>query len=183
MIPRQYRGAIRTAYFLRIPNVGDRINTSVITGLTGADTQFVNRLDQPHLMAIGSILAGATPLSRIWGSGVMHPDLGVGGADGANVHALRGQLSYSTLQASGTTLADVPLGDPGYLAPSLMGVARTSAPRFRVGLVCHYVDRTNPILQRMMKEDGVADLNVHDAPETFLRRMAECETVISTSLH
>ena len=49
----------------------------------------------------------------------MHPDLGVGNAAPANVHALRGRLSHSALRNGGIPVGDVPLGDPGYLAPRL----------------------------------------------------------------
>lgn len=87
------------------------------------------------------------------------------------------------MRSAGVAVGDVPLGDPGYLAPSLLGVVRADSPKFRVGVVPHYVDRCNPLIQRILEEDGVQDLNVHDSPQTFLERMAECEAVISTSLH
>jgi hypothetical protein len=174
---------IRTAYFLRIPNVGDRVTPSIVRALTGrAARHFSGRL-QPHLIAAGSVMAGATRLSHIWGTGVMHPDLGVGNAPHANVHALRGSLSHSALRSGGIPVRDVPLGDPGYLAPRLLGIERSSTPAFRVGLAFHYVDRSHPVCRRMMQEAGVADLNVCDPPDVFLGRMAECDVVISSSLH
>ena len=175
--------AIRAAYFIRIPNVGDRVNPSIITALTGRPVSRFAGQHEPHLLAVGSVMASATPLSQVWGTGVMHPDLGIGTVPAANVHALRGRLSHTAMRQDGVLVGDVPLGDPGYLAPSLLGIKRAATPKFRVGLVCHYVDRLHPVLRRMMKEEGVADLNVHDAPDVFLRRMAECETVISSSLH
>ena len=76
--------AIRTAYFLRIPNVGDRINPSIVRALTGRAARHFSGQHQPHLTAAGSVMAGATGLSHIWGTGVMHPDLGVGNAAPAN---------------------------------------------------------------------------------------------------
>lgn len=180
---RSESGGIRISYFLRIPNVGDLINPSLITALTGEHTCHVRQLEEPHLLAIGSIMAGAAPSSQVWGSGVMHPDMGIGGAVKANIHALRGALSYAALRRGGIALNDIALGDPGFLAPALMGVVRRPAPRFRLGIVCHYVDRQNPILQSMVAQDSVADLNVHEPPEVFLGRMADCEAVASTSLH
>ena len=128
-------------------------------------------------------MASATALSQVWGTGVMHPDLGIGTVPATNVHALRGRLSHSAMRQAGTMVGDVPLGDPGYLAPGLLGIKRSVSPKFRVGLACHYVDRFHPVLRRMMQEPGVVDLNVHESPEVFLARMAECETVISSSLH
>lgn len=183
MSARWQERAIRTAYFLRIPNVGDRVNPSVVTALTGRAVSRFAGHDEPHLLAIGSVMASATPLSQVWGTGVMHPDLGIGSVPAANVHALRGPLSHTAMRNGGVMVGDVPFGDPGYLAPSLMGIKRAVTPKYRVGLVCHYVDRLNPGFRRMMKESGVTDLNVLELPEVFLARMAECETVISSSLH
>jgi len=128
-------------------------------------------------------MASATAYSQVWGTGVMHPDLGIGTVPAGNVHALRGHLSHSAMRQGGVMVGDVPLGDPGYLAPRLLGIQRAAKPKFRVGLACHYVDRHNPVLRRMLTESGVADLNVHEAPEVFLSRMADCETVVSSSLH
>ncbi|HEV8397066.1 MAG TPA: polysaccharide pyruvyl transferase family protein [Vicinamibacterales bacterium] len=138
---------------------------------------------QPHLVAIGSVMSTTTALSQVWGTGVMHPDFGTGGALAQNIHALRGRLTHEVMRQGGVMVGDVPLGDPGYLAPSLLGIAQAVTPTFRVGLVCHYTDRHHPVLRRMMQEAGVVDLDVHAPPEVFLRRMAECETVISSSLH
>ena len=70
--------AIRAAYFVRVPNVGDRINPSVVTAITGRATSRVASQNEPHLLAIGSVMATATARSQVWGTGVMHPDLGIG---------------------------------------------------------------------------------------------------------
>ncbi len=178
----QYR-AIRTAYFIRIPNVGDAVNPSLVNAITGQAVCHIGGQGGPHLLAIGSLMAGATPSSQVWGTGVMHPDLGIGDVPVSNIHALRGELSRTAMRQSGVLVGDVPLGDPGYLAPRLLGFERSVVPKSRVGLVPHYVDRRHPIVQSLLKQPGVVDLNVHEPPEVFLSRMAECETVVSTSLH
>ena len=98
---RREGGGIRISYFLRAPNVGDLINPSLIRALTGEHTCHIRQLEEPHLLAIGSIMARAVPLSQVWGSGVMHPDMGIGGAVKANIHALRGALSYAALRRGG----------------------------------------------------------------------------------
>ena len=128
-------------------------------------------------------MAKTTVFSQVWGTGVVHPDYGIGTVPASQIYALRGRLSHSAMRRGGIMVGDVPLGDPAYLAPRLLGVKKTATPKFRVGLVSHYVDRSNPLILRMMKESGVADLNVHDPAEIFLANMAQCETVISSSLH
>ena len=124
--------AIRVAYFLRIPNVGDRINPSIVTAVTGRAVKCFAGQHEPHPLAIGSVMASATALSQVWGTGVMHPDLGIGTVPATNVHALRGRLSHSAMRQAGTMVGDVPLGDPGYLAPGLLGIKRSVSPKFRV---------------------------------------------------
>jgi hypothetical protein len=183
MSSRWQERAIRVAYFIRVHNVGDTVNPSVITAITGSPVIHISNQHEPHLVAIGSMMAKTAASSHVWGTGVVHPDYGIGAVPSSQVHALRGRLSHSVMRRGGTPVGDVPLGDPAYLAPSLLGIKKNATKKFRVGLVPHYVDRSNPIILRMMREPGVADLNVHDPPEVFLARMAQCEVVVSSSLH
>jgi pyruvyltransferase len=177
------RRPIPVNYFIRIPNVGDRVNPLLVQSVSGRWVRHSASPSLSHLLAIGSMMAVANPMSHVWGTGVMHPDIGIGTAAAEHIYALRGKLSHSALRQGGVSVGDVPLGDPGYLAPAMLGISRAPMPQYKVGLVCHYVDRCNPTLRAMMEEDGVADLNVHDLPEVFLSRMAQCDTVISSSLH
>ncbi len=180
----QAQTAIGLHYFLRIPNVGDLINPSVVAAVSGCPTAWTANRARPHLLAIGSVMASATAASLIWGSGVMHASAkAVGGALPGNVFAVRGQLSRQALRAAGMAVGDVPLGDPGYLAPTLLGVMRQPVPRHKVGVVAHYVDRQNPLFRRLLAAPGVADLNVHDDPRRFIEQMADCAAVLSSSLH
>jgi hypothetical protein len=175
-------GAIRTHYYLRIPNVGDAINPDLITAMSGRPTVWTGDFSEPHLLATGSILGFATPSSLVWGAGVLHARTNVDNVEGANIAALRGPLSAEVVRASGITLRDIPLGDPGILAPDLLGVRRSADPEHELGIVPHYVDRDNPSLNRLGAV-GAHMLNVHDEPITFLQQMAKCAAIASTSLH
>ena len=175
--------ALRTNYFVRIPNIGDRVSPAVVSAMAGRPATHYAGGSEPHLVAIGSVMANTTSQSHVWGTGVMHPDMGIGAVRAAHVHALRGQLSHDALRRGGVDVGEVAFGDPGFLAPALLGIRRAAVPSFRVGLVCHYVDRWHPVMRRLMQMDGVVDLDVHAAPEEFLRRMAQCDTVVSSSLH
>jgi len=173
---------LRLNYFIRIPNVGDRINPELITAITGLHT-IHSKGETGHLLAIGSILGLATPESHVWGTGVIHPDIGSGAVRPERVYALRGQLSLAAMRSAGLAVRDVPLGDPGYLAPRLLGVRKAARPAFRLGIVPHYVDSLNQHIVRIGREPDVRVLDVHDDPRKFLHDMADCETIISTSLH
>ena len=173
---------IRLHYFVRIPNIGDLINPTLVGAMTGEQTVRAGS-DIPHLLATGSMMAAATRHSRIWGTGVMHPDFGIGSPEASRLHAVRGKLSHAALRQAAIAIGDVPLGDPGFLAPTISGVERAPVPKYRLGVVPHYVDRANPLFRCLLSDPGVVDLDVHAAPDVFLRQMADCGAVISSSLH
>jgi hypothetical protein len=176
-------GSVRIRYFLRVPNVGDRVNPSIVTGLTGEPTRFECDDRLPHLLCIGSLMASAGPASLVWGTGVMHPDLGLGAPQSRNIFAVRGELSAAALRRAGLLAQDVPFGDPALLAPGLLGIAAAADPRFSLGVVAHYVDRSHRAVNRLLALPGVRDLDVRLEPAEFLAAMADCRAIASSSLH
>jgi len=62
-------GGIRMRYFLRLPNVGDRVSPFLVTTLTGEQTRFDRDTEKPHLLGVGSLMATACPASLVWGTG------------------------------------------------------------------------------------------------------------------
>ena len=173
---------LRLTYFIRIPNVGDLINPPLVTALAGVPTVH-SRGGGGHLLAIGSMMRSATPASHVWGTGVMHPDLGVGQAAADRIHARRGKRSFEALRGAGVAVRDIPFGDPGFLAPKLLGVRRSARPACRLGIVPHYTDREHPGFRKLGYRRGVRVLDVHWDPLRFLHEMADCEAVVSSSLH
>jgi hypothetical protein len=134
-------------------------------------------------MAVGSILSSATVHSHIWGTGLMHPSQGIGDAQAGSVHAVRGKLTYEALQAGGLNLPDLPLGDPAFLIKRTTLMPRASSKKYLLGLAPHYVDRADPRILALLREESTVDLNVHTDPAAFLETMAACEAVASSSLH
>lgn len=174
---------IQLRYFLRIPNVGDRVNPDLIEALTGCPAVYSKRTNEPHLLAVGSILGGATQNSCVWGAGYMFPSTGLGGLTESRIWALRGKETYQEVKKSIPGLRDMPLGDPGMLAPELLGIAASRFPKYELGLVPHYVDQRDPRVLSLGVQDGVTVLDVHQEPATFLRHMAQCRVIASSSLH
>ena len=173
---------VRLKYFLRIKNVGDRINPNILSLVFSYQSRYYGGDTEQHLVAIGSIISGTNALSHVWGTGLMYPQNGIGQATAQRIYALRGKLTYRAVEEGGLTLRDIPLGDPAYLISNTHFRYRR-AKKYRLGLVAHYVDRNDPRVTQLLAEDGVADLNVHEDPELFLVQMAECETIASSSLH
>lgn len=173
--------AVRMWYALRIRDCGDRIGPNIVSQLSGRPTVFTADSNVPRLFTAGSILAGADRNAVVWGSGLMDPDQEPGHLATSNIHALRGKLTQSRLRDIGVPLPDVPLGDPGYLAPRLM--AGTTEKTHRLGVIAHCADRQNPFVQALSWQDGVLDIDIRWTPEKLLQALSSCEAVVSSSLH
>jgi hypothetical protein len=174
---------LRIRYFLRISNVGDRVNPLIVNALCAKSTRFSVDVARPHLLAIGSLMASAEAASLVWGTGVMHPTMGLGNPRPENIYAIRGKLSAEVLQKEGILRRDIPLGDPGLLIHKIFDINLLNEPRYEVGLVPHYVDRTHPWVRRLLGASEVCDLNVHLDPLAFLKAMSKCRVIVSSSLH
>jgi hypothetical protein len=183
MVASTETAPLRVRYFLRIPNVGDRINPLVVGPVAGMPIRFTADTTTPHLLAVGSLMAGAQANSIVWGTGVMHPDMGFGQLKKGNVYAVRGRLSAEVLWRAGVAASDVALGDPGLLVPRILGVRASGPPAWHVGVVPHYVDRSNSYITRLMHMPEVCVLDVRQNPHDFLDKLSRCQTVVSSSLH
>ena len=87
------------SYFIRVRNVGDALNPLLVHKLFGIDARWSDR-KQPHVTAIGSLIS-VSPLSHLWGSGLMHEQAKVEEASASHIFALRGKLSHSQFVRSG----------------------------------------------------------------------------------
>jgi hypothetical protein len=173
---------VRVYYYLRDRNIGDLITAPLVGQVLRRNTLWTEDPSRPHLLAIGSILDRATRQSVVWGTGAMHPDVGVGDPEPANVLAVRGKLTYEACTRAGLRLNDIPLGDPGMLIRRLLPASRP-AIKHDLGIVPHYVDRSGPFVEHLRRQDGVAILDVQGPPETFMQTMMSCKAIASTSLH
>lgn len=172
------------------PNFGDDLSPILVSRLSGRKVVFA-RPAQADMAAIGSIanalckhawkrpfLLRRAPL-HVWGAGSIR-QAGLKPDPRLALHALRGPATRDALGAP----ADIPLGDPGLLAPLLLDGARP-APAFRIGLIPHVNDRQDPALLRFAERHpdvAIIDLADRDVPGV-IARIASCEAVISSSLH
>ncbi|WP_119300518.1 glycosyltransferase family protein [Dongia deserti] len=174
---------IALSYAIDIKNIGDLISPVAVQYATERPTVWRPPAAGEHLLAVGSILHWATPLSHVWGSG-LQPTLGIGELEGEHIWALRGKLTHSLLQPEVSGLRDVPLGDPAYLvARRLAPLMPARSPTHRLGLVPHVEDRNHPGIAHLRGQDGVLVLDVRDPAPKFFARMMECETIAGSSLH
>lgn len=169
-------------YFLRVKNLGDRISPLLVEKLLGVRTRWIRHVETPHLVAAGSLIEQCGPNSAIWGAGAMFSDRDLPNIRLKNILALRGKLTAQRISQKFGPLKDFPLGDPGFLAPSLCGISKGS-PEFELGVVPHYVDKQHPIIRSLMHDPTVAVLDIQTGHKEFFAQMAKCQAVVSTSLH
>ena len=174
--------SISLQYFTGVNNVGDRLNPYLIRELFGLPVHLEVRPDRRRLIAIGSFIEAANELSDVWGTGAIGATSTIPSLRSEMIHALRGKHTHKRLRENGLVLADMPLGEPGFLV-SLLRDYFDHRKQYRIGIAAHYVDRLHPWVQKLLADPGVVDLNVHRPVEEFLARLAECETVVSSSLH
>jgi hypothetical protein len=177
------KAALRVSYFTRVTNVGDRTAPEIVARITRRDTVWTDDGTSEHLLASGSIMAGATATSYVWGTGIMHPSLGLGDAQPGRVLAVRGKLTHSEFSKAGRQLGDIPLGDPGYLLCKTLALSRDPQPRYELGLIPHYVDWNHPFVEELGRQEGVTVLDVCGPEPTFFETLARCRAILSSSLH
>jgi len=178
------RERVPVVYFDRQLNVGDAITPYLVRRLTGKETYRVRSNAVMHLLGVGSILHLAGSRSLVWGSGVIDPRRlpGRETLEHARFLALRGRLTQQLLAANGADVSGAMLGDPALLMPLFYQPAR-SRRHYRIGLVPHYVDRDRPVVRYMAGLPGVKLIDVRQQPEPFIDAIAECEAIVSSSLH
>lgn len=134
--------------------------------------------------ALGRRLSGRSyPAAVIWTSGFLDPPAASQVPfRKLDVRALRGRRSREILeQRTGRKFA-VPLGDGGLLLDELLPERpdRTIA----VGLIPHYRELASPELEAVRRRlPGAEIISPLGDPIDILRRIAACESILSSSLH
>lgn len=168
----------------RLNNFGDALNPILIEALSGRkvvhSSRVVNLARKPVYCAIGSILHQVDRSNAVvWGSGFMdsgdtmkkHPK---------EVRAVRGPLTRGKLLELGVECPEV-YGDPALLCPILF--EPSTAKRYSLGFVPHYVDKESPLLDKFRTMSSVSMIDVAGGVEDVIRGITECEVIASSSLH
>ena len=96
---------------------------------------------------------------------------------------LRGHISHSTLEKiNNKTYKNVVYGDLGLLFPYLL--EKKMSKCYKLGIIPHKHDYNNSIINLLLDEfsDSVL-IDLKMPPLETLKKIAECETIISSSLH
>lgn len=191
-------------------NLGDAVNRIVfedVLGITVEDSDFYDA----DLFGIGSILAkafihdkpGSNKIRNWWrnrkkyvsvgkdnrplgvfGSGLIRDESGALKAyRELDFIALRGEKTRSVVEkVLNRDLSSVALGDPGLLMNRL--VRPIDKKKVKIGVVSHYVDKGNLLVQQLINEnEGAVEIDIIGDPVETLNRINECELILSSAMH
>lgn len=173
-------------YFKERPNFGDLLNIDLFN--------FFNKSTQNNkciMLAIGSLLDNflfnkkmkKTPVI-VYGTGFIKDktkkDIF---AYPLKVYACRGYNTLKRLkQADNVQVVDnVVVADPGILISKIFDT-KDIKKKYKLGIIPHYVDKDNALLNKIKVTNSVV-LDVCEAPKTLVKKIAECEYIISSAMH
>lgn len=186
---------------MTFPNMGDILNEMIIENLFGFKVKKHTPLTS-ELSAIGSGLGLFTLYGglrcqlkqRIYG--LLFPSVYIWGTGFINYKekdspfyrkkirfaAVRGQLSKKRVETIIGKKLDIPTGDAGILSSYL--IPTPSLKRHKVGIISHFREQDDPIWKELLNYyDNSIFIDVLQHPSIVIRQIAECEYVISSSLH
>jgi len=159
-------------------NFGDKI-TPMLLKHFGVPVEWAPP-EHAELIGVGSILEKAPHdfKGTIWTSGFMH-ESSQRKFSRARVLAVRGRLTLGRLE--GPSIAGVALGDGGLLCNELSPSVRK---KYKLGVIPHFVDIDDPFVKALAgssRDIRVIDICAEESE--VMRTAAECEQIISSSLH
>lgn len=188
-------------YYADINNMGDQLNVAIINKCFGYEVQNASCLNA-EMSGIGSCLGQYTygdsvkrnlkkfisgiiyPKAYIWGTGFLEYNKNKLEFYKRNINfcAVRGELSKKAIEDSINEKLNIPTADGGILASFLLD--NQPEKKFDVGIISHFREKDNKIfreLQEKFKNSVLID--VQDDPISVTQKIAECKTILSSSLH
>ncbi|MBO0481011.1 polysaccharide pyruvyl transferase family protein [Candidatus Enterococcus courvalinii] len=190
-------------YHAELPNMGDLLNvllmeeyfkfpmerktplTAELSGIGSGLGQFTVDKNNLPLAIVKQIFGKMYPTVHIWGTGFIEDkDWGPFYRKKMVFHALRGKLTKQKVEKILGHEVDIPLGDGGILAPYLVESGIEQQKRYRVGIIPHFKEQDHPIFQELINQFPDSKLiDLKEEPHQVIREIAQCEVVISSSLH
>ena len=185
---------VYTARFgYRAGNSGDECSRYVIQMiLPDREVLIESDPNRANLFAVGSVL-DKLPVDQpgrraVWGTGLIDENhrLHIPENDDVGFFALRGPLTARRVSGAWWGGApDLGYGDPGILASLIWPELMETPKRYTLGIVAHYVDMDADELCVLVRRhgEGVTVIDPCAPLRDVLRGIAECEAVLSSSLH
>jgi hypothetical protein len=136
--------------------------------------------EHAELIGVGSILEKVPENFKgmIWTTGFMHASSRRLFSQ-ARVLGVRGKLTLERIDCA--RRGDVLLGDAGLLCDELSPAA---CPKYKLGIIPHFVDVDDPFVKKLAaRSSDVRVIDICADTSEVMRGVAECEHIISSSLH
>lgn len=130
-------------------------------------------------LVVGSILHMADRDCIVWGSGFLSENH-IFKEMPKKVHAVRGPMSRNILLKLGVECPKI-YGDPALLYPIFY--KPNIKKRYKLGIVPHFKDLDNPLVNKYRNEDNVLIINVEENINKVVDDICSCELIASSSLH
>jgi len=165
-------------------NFGDELSKVIIEHLSEKKVvhtnSIINIARKPVHYVIGSILRKVRKSNAvIWGAGFIDSNDSIGSTP-KKVSAVRGPLTRKKLMAMGIECPEV-YGDPALLCPLLFTPKK--GKQYELGIIPHYVDRDDPMLERFRRIREVLIIDVTDEISSVIANINKCRIIASSSLH
>ncbi len=162
-------------------NFGDKLTKILLEHLTGCRIECVSMKEREmcDLIGVGSILAAFSARSTgiVWTTGFMFNENRCTLAN-AKIVAVRGKLTLTRIAHNSD---NVVLGDGGLLCDTLVN-ARPEK-KYELGVIPHFVDQDNDVIQEMSKKTGVKLIDICAPHMDVIEDTLRCRRVLSSSLH
>jgi len=163
-------------------NFGDWLSPALCANLSGREIVHAQP-EHCELLAIGSILGRLghgwfSHKTTVWGSGFIADQSPVSSKH--RYCAVRGHRTAALLKGASVGA----FGDPGLLCDRLVPDHTTIPKEHPIAIIPHYKDREHPAVKAFLTaHPGTIMLDVFTEPVELLRKVAQCEFVLSSSLH
>lgn len=187
-------------YYAQVDNMGDKLNAYLMKTLFGYE--IVRRTPLTcELSGIGSGLGQFTYSEKKWLSCAEHvtgkiwPEAFVWGTGFIDQRedtpfyrknmkfcAVRGNLSKKRVEKLLGRPMNMPVGDGGILTACAFD--RPVEKKYEVGIIAHYKEQEELVFAKLTKKFPKSILiNVRQEPEIVAEQIAQCECILSSSLH
>ncbi len=184
-----------------VNNMGDRLNKDMIEKVFNCRVKRSSHYNA-DIIAIGSglgtylygtsivenikkkIVGLLIPKVNVWGTGFINYPTKEETFYKRNIRilAVRGELTRKRIEKILNKEIKVPTADGGLLASFLL--SEKPQKRYSIGIIPHFREKDNPCFKELLKKfENSTIIDVQDTPYNVTKKIAECECVISSSLH
>ena len=165
---------------LEFTNFGDELTVDIIERIFNKKSELTS-VDAADLYAVGSIIEvidhKKSKMSYVWGSGFIHK----GGSVANDNLVFKATRGYHSRRALPEKYQHIAIGDPGLLSSLIY--KDTGMPTDSIGIIPHYVDSDDEILDRAKNDKRYKIISVRDTPDDVIKQLTSCKMILSSSLH